>query len=159
MAQLADKLNSNKYRLPIYTLPIPWSKTYIVTSPQLIRAVMRQKTISFNPIVLEFDKLFGFSPKTTKLIWLNHDNEKVDSYARDMQRSMHGSLIEGPAVHEMKARGLRIIGKELNSIGREVETKLLLPWLRDIVTVASSDALFGSNHIFAKDRRLIDAYW
>ena len=120
---------------------------------------MRQKTISFNPIVLEFDKLFGFTAKTTKTIWLNHDNDKVDSYARDMQRSMHGSLIEGPAVHEMKARGLRIISKELDSIGPEVETKPLLPWLRDTLTVASSGALFGSNHIFAKDRSLIDAYW
>lgn len=120
---------------------------------------MRQKTISFDPIILEFDKLFGFSPQATEIVWRNHDDEKVDSYMRDLHKSMHEALIVGPALHEMNASVLSTIGKELNSIGMEVETKSLFLWLRNTLTVASSAAIFGSNHIFAKDKSLVDAYW
>lgn len=120
---------------------------------------MRQKTISFDSIILELDKLFGFSSEGTKIVQLNHDNEKVNSYVRDMHNSMHESLIVGPALYEMNSTVLRNIGKELNSIGSAIETKPLFLWLRNTLTVASSAALFGSNHIFANDQSLVDAYW
>ncbi|KAI9818750.1 MAG: hypothetical protein M1827_007570 [Pycnora praestabilis] len=131
----------------------------MITSPQLIQAAFRQRTLSFDPVILEFNNLFGFSPKATEIVWRNHDNEKVDSYMLDLHKSMHESLIIGPALYEMNGSVLRTIGKELNSIGREIETKPLFLWLRNTLSVASSAALFGSNHIFAKDQSLVDAYW
>ena len=120
---------------------------------------MRQRAVSFDAIILEFNRLFGFSPQALEITWRNHDDEKVDSYMRDLHKSMHEALIVGPALHEMNANVLKSIGKELNSIGPEVETKPLFLWLRNTLTIASSAAIFGSNNIFAKDKSLVDAYW
>ena len=120
---------------------------------------MRQRAVSFDAIILEFNRLFGFSPRALEITWRNHDDEKVDSYMRDLHKSMHEALIVGPALYEMNANVLKSIGKELNSIGAEVETKPLFLWLRNMLTIASSAAIFGSNNIFSMDKSLVDAYW
>ncbi len=120
---------------------------------------MRQKTLSLDPLILEFHRLCGHSAQATEIIKLNHDNEKEASYMRDLRKSVHESLSIGPALHEVDASMLSTICKELSSIGREFETKPLYFWLQNTLSVATSASLFGSNHIFAKDQSLVDAFW
>jgi hypothetical protein len=67
-------------------------------------------------------------------------------------------MVPGPKVQRMNASMLGTMAKEVNGIQDELKDSLYF-WLRDILSVPTATAIFGSNNPWAKDRSLVDSFW
>jgi len=64
MLKRENPKKSQKHRLPICTLPMLNGKMYLINSPGLIAAGMRNRDLSFDPFSLEFaEGLLGIERK------------------------------------------------------------------------------------------------
>ena len=153
-------LQSDKFQLPAFTIPLITAKMYVITSPPMIQAAMRTKTLSFDPLALLLtDRLLGYSPSAMEIVSSPKKNEKGFSFMGDMHNAMHESLIPGPALHSMNAKVLGVIAADLMKIGPDFETRPLWLWLRNTFTIATTTALFGEKNPLTNDPALIQKFW
>ncbi|KAJ7735875.1 hypothetical protein DFH07DRAFT_987132 [Mycena maculata] len=68
---------------PIFTLPVPRSRIYVVTDPALAAAVQRaSETLSFTPLVPDLTKrVIGLDLDTVALLRQNLDGEPHENVA------------------------------------------------------------------------------
>jgi hypothetical protein len=131
---------------------------YIITSPALVQAAMRKKTLSFDPLTIAFaERMVGFGPNIMDLM----HNPPTNGTERWLhaQHKPYDTLAPGPALNDMNARVLNSIAETLNSVGPEFETKKFYIWLRNSFTVATTGALFGAQNPLTEDPKLNDSLW
>ena len=134
------------------------SKIYVIQSPYLIQAALKNTAFSFEPLIVAInDKMIGFGPNLMNL--MNHPPTSGDIKWLDEQHRAYDKLTPGPALWDMNARVLSNISVLLNGIGDKFETKAIYLWLRDAFTIATSEALFGSNNPLSRDKSLRDRFW
>ncbi|KFY30409.1 hypothetical protein V494_08160 [Pseudogymnoascus sp. VKM F-4513 (FW-928)] len=144
--------------LPIFTLPLGLGKMYIITSPALVQAAMRKKTLSFEPLTVAFaERMVGFGPNIVDLM---HNPPKDGSMKwLDTQHKPYDMLAPGAALNDMNARVLNSVADILNAVGPEFETKHFYLWLRKAFTHATTSALFGAHNPLTEDPKLNDSLW
>lgn len=156
---------SQKYpNTPIYSLCVPRSKIYVVTSPALVSAIDRQaKSISFAPTVVEFAKRI-----------LIPSQKGIDALAEDLEQRngghgvrpetlkvMHSSLT-GEHLLDLTQAMLRNIEQRL---GRLAESRTegkqvgLFNWVREVVTSASTESIYGVDKNPFQDPAVGEAFW
>ncbi|MCJ1247982.1 hypothetical protein MMC30_005197 [Trapelia coarctata] len=156
---------SAKYPLPIYTLGMLKGRTYAITSPDLVAAVQRSpKVFSFNPFVLAVSqRLCGCSQAAMEIVADNLDDRGI---VADTKRYMHTAMAPGLHLDTMNetmienvAALLGELDAELDACGDGVKELDLYAWARHLVSLASTDAIYGVENPFRKDRRVEDAFW
>lgn len=140
--------------MPIATLPILNGKLYAIWDAALIQSVYRNKNFSFVPFVIEFARRE-----------LNYD-DAADKIVRES--GLMGEFFE--AVHEgmgvqytnrMNANALKYVAKRLDSMATEGEITVanLFLWCRDLMTMATCEALYGAENPMRTQPSLSDDIW
>ncbi|KXX78948.1 Cholesterol 7-alpha-monooxygenase [Madurella mycetomatis] len=127
-----------EHRMPICTLPVLTGKIYVINSPTLISAAMRNKALSMFPFVELFSaNALGMSEvEKAKL--------KDPAYLTTAMQPIHESLMREP-LREMARAGLKRIAADLNSVGSS-DVPDALGWLRDVICQAVVAAIYGEKN-------------
>jgi hypothetical protein len=143
---------------------MPGNKMYVVTSTELIQSIQKQHQIlAFPPIEAKFvGQITGVSAHAHKIAMTNTTGEEgewglsVDCYA-----AMRAALTAGPGLDEMNRVMIQNIAGSLDVLippGAQQVTIKLSRWLRDIITLATTNAVYGPENPF-KDKEIQDSFW
>lgn len=157
---------------PAFTLRIFSSRVYVICDPCLIQAAYRNaKAFDFGSFVVESsERLFNISQEGMKIVrgetapgydpngpFLNGNNG--DSFLNEDHRIMVEALSPGPALVDLNRAVLDRMAGSLNGISANGEKVGLYRWMRDIITTASAEAIYGPQNPFSADQGLVDALW
>ncbi|KXS93922.1 hypothetical protein AC578_6802 [Pseudocercospora eumusae] len=149
-----------KHNVEIATLQLGLSKVYVVWAPGAIQSVFRSKVLSHDQYSLDFARhFFNLSDRTIAAL------RSPEAVTKQIQQRLLGAIHEGLRGDSLKSASsstLRYLSNEVNAIcvgGQELEVPNLYIWLRDHITVAVSNTLYGVNDPFQKDPSLVQALW
>ncbi|KAE9365750.1 cytochrome P450 [Stipitochalara longipes BDJ] len=152
-----DKLYARK-PLPAATLPMINGKLYVINDPIMAQAAFRHKNLSFDPFTLAFaQRMLSVSDETMVPIRFAGD-EKTPSFLHEFVKELHGAMAE-KYLNKMNANALERVSATVNDFGKTFKTDSLYYWLRTMMTLATSDALFGSHNPLRLDESLVDSIW
>ena len=121
-------------------------KMYVVNSPDLVTAAMRNVQLSFDPFVIEFSSgMLGLSDKLVKII----ERKPV------MDGLMHiiHTCLMGEPLYKMNIVALSKLMTTLNGI--VPDSTMAIPdtfiWVQKLMAVATMRALFGEKNPFAPE--------
>ncbi|KAF6835514.1 hypothetical protein CMUS01_05738 [Colletotrichum musicola] len=139
--------------MAIATLPILGGKMYGVWDPILGQSVHRNKALTFEPFAVEFaQRELGFDNEKLKLL---QETNLIPEFFEGIHVAMTPSN-----VRRMNANALRYVAEVLAKTGDEpFETSNAFLWIRDLITMATADALYGHENPLKKDPSLLDELW
>ncbi|KAH8892683.1 cytochrome P450 [Thozetella sp. PMI_491] len=125
---------------PAYTLPVLTDKIYIIATPELIQAVYRNTDLSFE----EF--FFG---SMSMLAGISKECQAAFNKPELGQAYLHGftTMLSRENLHTINVSALKVISKELARLpAAPLQIDSFALWLRDLITIATTTALFGSKN-------------
>jgi hypothetical protein len=144
--------------MPIATLPMLNGKLYMITDPGMVQNAFRNKKLSFDPFTLEVaQRMLGVSDQTMIPVRFAGDEEKPGFLSAFVQE-LHGAMV-GQYLHEMNANALNRIAVTINGLGKTSKINNLYYWIRDIMTVATCDALLGSHNPVKTGSEYVQLLW
>lgn len=155
---------SHKTLLPILTVVLPGTKMYVVNSLELIQAIQKQpKTLAFPPIEAKFaNTICGVSPEAHKILITNVNGDEGDwGLSMESYAAMRAALAPGAGLDKMNRVMIQNIAGSLDDLipaGSGYVNINLSHWLRDIVTLATTNSVYGPQNPF-KDREVQDSFW
>ncbi|KAI1494949.1 cytochrome P450 [Biscogniauxia mediterranea] len=158
-------------QLPIFTLPVPNSRLYIVTDPSLAAAVQRaSRALSFTPVVpAATERVLGLDAATMRIVRRHlldpgpGDDER--GFLADIQDMVYARLGPGPYLGELTLAAARELQREIASSSYSSAAQPppppidLLAWIRHLVTPATARYLYGPENPLALDPGLEGAFW
>lgn len=152
------------------TLPILNGKIYGVYDPHLIQQVLRARAASFEILHTEFaQKVFGLPQAVfQKLLVPGLIPYFTDAIHQSFQKeSLHKMNIEWLKEFSRKMDPLSSNKTEVDPYnhGKEkclpdgIEVENLYLWCRDVMTQATTRALYGDHDPFSEDKSLLEAIW
>ncbi len=151
--------NSIDFPAPAFTLPVYTSKMYIIASPELQQVAFRENDLDFDPFIVEFGiRLVQGSPEMAKIFRHIPEDPKEMPFMKGFHKAMHEYMTPGPNIQSMNANMLKTIAREMNDIQDDFKSNFYV-WLRNSFTLATANAIFGSNNPWAKNPSLIDSFW
>ncbi|KAF2194765.1 cytochrome P450 [Zopfia rhizophila CBS 207.26] len=152
---------SQRTKLPIYTLRLPGRKVYIVTSPKLATLCDRNaKAVSFRVYVLTFARrILVPSSKAMSALAENLYDDDGGLLPQTVQ-AMHDAMIGGENLEQTTFALLQSLAPKLSSpkeigIGGRIK---MFEWVKDVVTQASTDAIYGKRDNPFHDPAVSDAF-
>lgn len=148
-----SKISSNRSE-GIYTLRMPGSTTYVITSPALVAAMDRKhRAISFQPFAVEFGR---------RVFSIAHGRYE-DVLAAD-EKCLHQSLTPGESLDSMLRVSLASATKMLSCDSSFVEGVKgqvfdLSTWARHLMTRITTDAVYGTCHNPFGDPEVEAGFW
>jgi hypothetical protein len=148
------------------------SRIYVICDPSLIQAVYRNtKAFDFGQFVVESSqRAFDIGEAGMKIIrgetapsydphgpYLNGNNG--DSYLNEHHKLMLEALSPGTGLSELNKGVLDKVAEHLNVIDGGEKRVGLYRWVRDVLTLATADALYGPHDPMNADHSLIDNLW
>ncbi|KAK4665845.1 hypothetical protein QC763_409110 [Podospora pseudopauciseta] len=139
---------------PIFTLPIPLSRIYIITSPTLALTLQRlpPSTLSFTPLIPNITKrVLGLNPHTVDVISQAMDplpGQHI-GFLADMADLVKSTLAPGEEMSALLSRMEHELKSLLNAYvppppsQREID---LLAWTRNLVALATARSLYGASN-------------
>ncbi|KAI1826749.1 cytochrome P450 [Xylaria intraflava] len=155
---------------PIFTLPVPGSRIYIVTEPSLAAAVQRNsKSLSFTPIIPEVtERVLGLDKATMDITRKNLDPGPGDErgFLADIQDLVYNWFGPGDYLNEITLDACRDLKNEISAFAasREAHPSLgapmdLLAWVRHLVTVSTAKYFYGPENPIALNPELEKSFW
>ncbi|KAJ7471957.1 cytochrome P450 [Mycena latifolia] len=155
---------------PIFTLPVPWSRIYVVTDPALAAAVQRaSKALSFTPLVPDLTKrVIGLDNETVALLRQNLDPEpgQPHGFLADMHDMVYTYLGPGEPLNALSLGAARELSRQVTAHVAQLqlqqsqtETVNLLAWVQHFVTIATAQFLYGPDNPLARHPHLEQAFW
>ncbi|KAK1523889.1 uncharacterized protein CCOS01_08976 [Colletotrichum costaricense] len=139
----------------IATLPILNGKMYGIWDPILIQAVYRNRNLSFEPFAVEFaQRELGFNNETLKII---ENGTLLPEFFEGIHVGMAADNL-----HRMNASALAYVSDALDDLcrGNEAyEASNFWIWVRDLMTMATTEALYGPGNPLKKDASLMKDTW
>jgi cytochrome P450 len=163
-ARYYDLVN-RPYGHPIYTLPTPQVRQYIVTAPQLAALLQRShKDLSFYNGILEITRRMTGLPQSimTKLAYNVDGHLGRDVGLMPQMHDMFSNVLgRGQTLQDMTNAQLTTFSDMLNQIASAGSTQEfdLLRWLQDTFAEANIINLYGPENPFAIDSSLIRSFW
>ncbi|KAK1759663.1 cytochrome P450 [Echria macrotheca] len=153
---------------PIFTLPVPFSRIYVVTDPSLAAAVQRaSRTLSFSPLIPDITaRVLGFSAESVKLLRDKIDPEPGEEKGiiADLHDMVWAELGMGSdSLSEISLRSTRefarLVNEYVEAHDRDPEVVDLLVWIRHFVAVSTAAFLYGPGNPLSQDPSLEEAFW
>ncbi|POS72359.1 hypothetical protein DHEL01_v209246 [Diaporthe helianthi] len=148
-------------QLQAATLSLFGHKVYVIFSPSLAQAALRNRDLSFEPfVVLASQALANLEGRNLKLL-------KDGTLSRAFFHTLPGVLSAEP-LGRMAATGLLSMTGEISelchqidlSVNNQVEIPDLFGFVKKTMTLAITDALYGlKDNVFRDDKTLIDSLW
>lgn len=155
---------------PIFTLPVPRSRIYVVTDPSLAAAVQRaSKTLSFTPLVPDIThRVLGLDNDTVAIVRQHIDPEPGEpkGFLADIHDMVYSYLGPGEALNELSLGAVRDLARQVDRYAEALrdpkggkETVDLLTWIRHFVAISTARFLYGDENPFAVHPELEAAFW
>ena len=155
---------------PIFTLPVPGSRLYIVTDPSLAAAAQRASNVlSFTPVVPDITKrVLGLDAKTVALIRQNLDPEPGDprGFLADTHDMVYSHLGPGEFLTEFTCDAAHELHRQLDIYADDLQDRNVISepvdlhfWLQHLVTVGTAHFLYGPNNPIAEQPELEQMFW
>ncbi|KAK4169789.1 25-hydroxycholesterol 7-alpha-hydroxylase [Cladorrhinum sp. PSN259] len=157
---------SQKIDSPIFTLPMPGQKMYIITKPELVHEALKQyKILAWPPIAIKFSAaVCGTGKETDKLLM---DSVTTGSgFAAEIFTTLHAALKPGPNLDDMNRIMIGELARELDEIHQPplagerpwAPRVSLYEWTRKLITVATTRSVFGPLNPY-DDPENAKAFW
>ena len=148
-------------QLKAATLSIFGHKVYVIFSPSLAQAALRNRDLSFEPfVVLASQALANLKGRSLKLL-------RDGTISRAFFHTLP-SVVSAEPMSRMAATGLLSMTGEIDQLchridlsdNKQVEIPDLFGYLKKTMTLAVTDALYGlEDNVFREDLTLIDNLW
>jgi hypothetical protein len=158
---------SAKHRLPIYTLQMLNMKTYVVNSPDLAVAVLRNsKNLLFSPMLAAvIPRLFDVGDDVASVVkkhMRGSDGEWLNTHPINMANSVQ--VLPGPNLDSMIRKMQQTLNPFMNqlqeqSMSDEDTVIGLFAWTKKHFGLASTEAIYGRENPFKLQSKLLDAFW
>ena len=151
---------SAKCKLPIYTLNMLNGKVYVVTSPELVSAVNRNsRALAFNPFIAQLGKrITGHDEATSRIVQHNLNGEDGPGYVTEVHDAIVAALAPGNGLENMVEPMLHEATTYLEALDKDNEVDLFA-WTRKMVTMCSTQAIYGPENPFSKNSHYNDLFW
>ena len=158
-----DNATSSKTGSPIYTLNILSKKLYVVTGPELVNAVSRNsKTLTFNPFISEVGvRLTGVDDACRAIIDDNLDGKRGSwGYVVEVHDRTVAALGSGPGLNQTTQAMLEQSSVYLENTRSDLVKGpvYLYAWIRQFVTLCSTNAVYGEDNPLRLIPDLKDAF-
>lgn len=155
---------------PIFTLPVPGSRIYVVTDPSLAAAIQRNsKVLSFTPLIPDITKrVLGLDDGTVEVVRQNLDPEPGDprGFLADMHDVVYASLGPGHYLNSLSCEASQELCLQLCELKDNLQSGPLpggktdlLSLVRHIVSTGTARYLFGEVNPISGDPELEQAFW
>lgn len=148
-------------QLQAATLSIFGHKVYVIFSPSLAQAALRNRDLSFEPfVVLASHALANLEGRSLELL-------RDGTISRAFFHTLP-TVVAAEPMSRMAATGLLSMTGEIDrlcheihlSVDKQVEIPDLFGYLKRTMTLAVTDALYGlKDNVFRQDLTLIDDLW
>lgn len=135
-------------------------KVYVVTSPDLLTALNRNpKAIAFNPFIAQLGKrITGHDEATGKIVQHNLNGEQGSRYVIEVHDGIVAALAPGRTLENMVKPLLEEASTYFDALVKDNEVDLFA-WMRQLVTMCSTRAIYGPENPFNKNPRYSDSFW
>ncbi|KAI1650849.1 cytochrome P450 [Daldinia loculata] len=160
-------LGIRNQQLPIFTLPVPRSRIYVVTDPSLAAAVQRaSRALSFNPVVPEVtQRVLGLDDAAVEITRKNLDPGPGGErgFLPDIQDMVSVWLGPGDYLSELSLDAAAEMKNEIAAFASSPSLSHgatdLLSWVRHLVTLSTARYLYGPENPIALDPALEGSFW
>ena len=144
--------NSKEFQLPIATLPVLKGKIYAIWDPILIQSAYCNKNLSFTPYALDNVRaVTGYDDFSHHIV---SSTDVLPVYFRSMY---DGTTARH--VHQLNVTSLEHVSQYINSIGpKGLDVPNIYMWLRNLMTVATCEGLFGPRNPIRDDQSVEDVW-
>lgn len=153
-------VHRSRYPFPVYTLPMPHGKTYVVNTLELVGLCQRNwKTLSFNPFVATFLKRLCLPSIKAEAI-VDESLFMDHGLFFETRNAMHQSLAPGPDLNGLISSIASSVSTALDELLEEhYELNIdLYAWIRGLIALASTDAIYGKGNPF-RDPEVMNGFW
>ena len=135
-------------------------KVYVVTSPDLIAAVNRNsKALAFNPFIAQLGKrITGHDEATSQIVQHNLNGEQGPGYVTEVHDRIVASLIPGTDLETMTEQYIREVIAKVDVLDMDNDIDLFV-WMRELVTLCSTRAIYGPENPFSQNSKFNDLFW
>lgn len=135
-------------------------KVYVVTSPDLVAAVNRNsKALAFNPFIAAVGKrITGHDEVTSQIVQHNLNGENGPGYVIEIHDGTVAALVPGKTLEDMMEPMFWGVSSHLDELERSSEVGLFT-WMRKMVTMCSTRAIYGPESPFEKNPKYSDLFW
>ena len=153
---------------PIFTMPMPGTRMYIVTDPALAATAQKTKSLSFNPIIPEVtQRILGLDGKTVQILKTNIGREDgPDGFYPEVHDLVYSTMTPGDRLDELTTSATDMFRKHVSAYAQAIEPQTsagsvedLLAWTQHLVTAATAEFLYGPRNPIASDPTLEAAFW
>ena len=151
--------------MPIYSLPMPAGKLYVVNTPHLITSVMRNsKTLLFGPFATKnHRRLFGISAEAESLAQDNVDLARgAFGLWHEAVNASHVALNPGEGLNELNRNMISGLTSSFEQLANKTSAAPLriglLQWLQSELTRIVTAASYGPANPFV-DPKVGEAFW
>lgn len=144
---------------------MPGQRMYVVTSIQLIQTIQKQpKTLAFPPIEAKFaSQVCGVSKEAHAILMQNvNGDEGHCGLSMESYEGMRTALKPGEGLDKMNRAMIQEVASCLDELANQVASssckKGLSSWLRDVITSATTNSVYGPENPF-KDKAVVDGFW
>ena len=140
--------------MPIASLPILNGKMYAVWDANLIQAIYRNKNFAFEPFIIEFARReLGYDNAADKVV---RETGLVPEFIRTSHDGMNTQ-----SLHQMNVNALRYVGDRLFAIRSDEDFVVpnLYLFTRDLMTMATCEALYGKENPARKSPAFLEDVW
>ena len=130
----------------------------MVTSVDLVNAVNRNsRVLAFNPFIAQLGKrITGHDEATSLIVQHNLNGERGQGYVTEIHEKTVSSLAPGKSLENM-TEAMLVEASEYLKPGNVVD---LFEWVRQMVTVCSTRAIYGPNNPFDQNSgRMVQKFW
>lgn len=141
-------------RMPIATLPILNGKMYAVWDANLIQAVLRNKHMSFVPFAVEFARReLDYTDEHERIV-------KETGLMGEFFEAVHAGM-STQNTNRMNVVALKYVAERYDAIGPDDELVIpnLFIWARDLMTMATCEALYGPDNPMRTQPQLLEDIW
>ena len=131
----------------------------------LIQSIQKQpKVLAFPPIEAKFaSKVCGASEDAHKILMKNVNGDEGDwGLSMESYEGMRTALKPGEGLDEMNRAMVEEVAGRLDELENQIKAGHdrvgLSTWLRDIVTIATTNSVYGPQNPY-KDRAVVEGFW
>ncbi|KAL2016802.1 hypothetical protein VTK56DRAFT_2971 [Thermocarpiscus australiensis] len=145
------------YRLPIYTLRLPFQRIYVVNATELIPVLQKQwRVISFASIAADAGNVVGMSKAAVEI--MKRDLTSDHGFSTSWPKYIMPSMAPGPDLDAINRRSIEIFAGEMEKLRAQGTAKVgLWEWSRGIMVESTTEAVWGPQNPY-RDPEVAEAW-
>jgi hypothetical protein len=149
--------DGGKYTRPISTLPMLKGKLYLITCPTLAQSVFNSPDLCLETFLVDFStRPLLLSAETPKILEKS-GHGSTPSCREEASKADREAFQPGVGLVKMILASLISVAFTINSLGHVTEPKSMFDWLRQMIALDTSKALFGAHGPLKENDLLVDA--